>query len=263
MTGDKFVVLNDRVEVKWSTRTKGHYVERGYKYTAMGDTFRVDVSDLPEQSKIKVLVQCPECKLTRKVAWQSIAGKDNTYCQKCGSKVANFDDLTGKAFGRLYVQGLSDRRGNRGQYYYNCLCECGNETEVEASALSSGATQSCGCLQREISSERMSGMTGEKNPMWDATKSDEDRYSRHSEAAHQAWREEVLERDGYMCRCCGSDGPLHAHHIRPYTENKSLRVDVENGITLCDRCHMEFHASYGAFGVTEIELAEFMGECSE
>ena len=53
---EKFIVLSDRVEVKWSTRTKGHYEERGYDYTYMGDTFRVDVGDLPEKSKIKVLI---------------------------------------------------------------------------------------------------------------------------------------------------------------------------------------------------------------
>ena len=262
---EKFIVLNDRVEVKWSTRTKGHYEERGYDYTYMGDTFRVDVGDLPEKSKIKVLIQCPECKLTRRVAWQSIAGKDDTYCQKCGSKAANFEDLTGKKFGRLNVVGLSDRRGNRGQYYYNCKCDCGNEVEVEGASLSSGSTQSCGCLQREVSSERMSAMVGELNPMWDSTMTDEDRYSKHTEAAHQEWRGKVLERDGYRCRRCGTPGthPLHAHHIRPYTENKSLRTDVDNGITLCVKCHTEFHAGYGAHGVTEVELNEFMEEYSE
>ena len=260
---DKFVVLDDRVEVKWSTRTKRHYTERGYRYTMMGDIFRVDVHDLPEKSKIKVLVQCPECKLTRRVAWQSLVGKDNTYCQKCGSKAANFEDLTGKEFGRLTVIGVSGKRGNRGQYYYDCVCSCGENAIIEGSSLSSGATKSCGCLQREISSERMQGMTGEKNHMWDATMTDEDRHSRHTEAAHQSWRAEVLERDGYQCRRCGSDGPLHAHHILPYTENKSLRTDVDNGITLCVGCHTEFHAGYGSFGVTDIELDEFMEEYSE
>jgi len=257
---DKFDVLDKYVTVKWSTRTKSHYVDRGYKYTAMGREFKVAVTDLPDMSKEKVLIRCPECGETRRVAWQSIAGKDNTYCQKCASKIANFEDLTGQKFGRLFVVGLSDRRGNRGQYYYDCKCDCGNDTTVEGTSLSSGATQSCGCLQREVSSERMSAMVGELNPMWDATKTDEDRDSGHTSAGHQAWRASVLERDEYTCACCGSNKDLHAHHILPYSEYIELREDVDNGITLCDGCHKKFHINYGAY-VTNVELDEFLMGC--
>jgi len=259
MSRDKFIVLDDRVEVRWSSRTKTHYESLGYDYTMMGDSFRVDVTDLPPKSKMKVLVQCPECGATRRVAWQSIVDKDDTYCQKCASKVANFEDLTGRTFGRLFVIALADRRGARGQYYYTCQCDCGNITEVEGGSLSFGATQSCGCLQKEISSERMSQMTGEKNAMWDATKSDEDRYSRHTEADHKRWRDEVLERDGYACRRCGSEKTLHAHHIFPYTAHPELRTDIDNGITLCNKCHSAFHGGYGA-NATNVELEEFMEE---
>lgn len=256
---EKFVLLENSVEVKWSTRTKTHYVKQGYDYTAIGDIFRVDVYDLPEKSKIKVLVQCPECGATRRIAWQSISGKDNTYCQSCASTIANFEDLTGQTFGRLYIVGLSERRGNRGQYYYSCKCECGNDTEVEGTSLSSGATQSCGCLQRELSSERMSQMVGELNPMWDSTITDEDRYNRHSDVGHQNWRKTVLARDGHRCVRCGSGDRLHAHHIFPYNQYVELREDVDNGVTLCDSCHSKFHAAYGVYA-EDNELEEFMAE---
>ena len=257
-----FIVLDDGVDVKWSSRTKTHYTDLGYEYTRMGDTFRVDVVDLPTKSKIKVLVQCPGCDATRRIPWQSVAEKDDTYCQKCASKAANFIDLTGEKFGRLTAESLSERRGSNGQYYYRCICDCGNEVDVESASLSTGATKSCGCLQKEVSSERMSAMTGENNHMWDPTKTDEDRYSRHTEAGHQRWRESVLERDGYHCQRCGSGESLHAHHILPYKENLELRTDIDNGITLCDKCHTSFHAGYGVYA-TDIELKEFMEEYTD
>jgi hypothetical protein len=35
-----------------------------------------------------------------------------------------------------------------------CRCNCGNESEVTSSLLVRGTSKSCGCLQRELSSER-------------------------------------------------------------------------------------------------------------
>ena len=56
------------------------------------------------------------------------------------------------------------------------------------------------------------------------------------------WRMSVFERDGFSCACCGSvGGKLNAHHIVPWSEDKSLRFDVNNGITLCEKCHKELH----------------------
>lgn len=58
--------------------------------------------------------------------------------------------IAGQRFGRLLA--VSYRRKNcSGRYriYWKCKCDCGNEAEIEAFALSSGATQSCGCIFTE------------------------------------------------------------------------------------------------------------------
>ena len=104
-------------------------------------------------------------------------------------------------------------------------------------------------------------MTGESNPMWKAERAEEDRAGGHSTAGHQAWREKVLEKDGNKCVCCGSDGPLHAHHILPYAIYEELREDVDNGVTLCVDCHNRFHAGYGK-DVTDVDLNRFLERCS-
>ena len=57
-------------------------------------------------------------------------------------------NLIGQKFGRLLV--LSRAPNNkRGHTRWNCVCECGNECVVLGTCLTSGMTQSCGCLWRE------------------------------------------------------------------------------------------------------------------
>lgn len=62
--------------------------------------------------------------------------------------MGRFRDLTGQVFGKLLVTDLIDRGGtNRGSRWV-CMCECGMVCYVLGSALVSGNTKSCGCLQK-------------------------------------------------------------------------------------------------------------------
>lgn len=60
---------------------------------------------------------------------------------------------------------------------------------------------------------------------------------------YQKWRESVFKRDDYTCQKCGArcgNGKavyLEAHHIQPFSEFEDLRMDADNGITLCQECH--------------------------
>jgi 5-methylcytosine-specific restriction endonuclease McrA len=60
-----------------------------------------------------------------------------------------------------------------------------------------------------------------------------------------AWRKSVLSRDNYTCVDCGSTESLHAHHILPWSEYPELRIEVENGETLCGDCHSNKHPKMG------------------
>lgn len=62
------------------------------------------------------------------------------------------EDLIGRKFGRLTVTTYLMSRPGRTRW--GCLCECGTEVEVLAEKLKSRKTQSCGCLRKEVSSER-------------------------------------------------------------------------------------------------------------
>lgn len=70
-----------------------------------------------------------------------------------------------------------------------------------------------------------------------------DRWIETNEA--RKWKNDVFERDNYICQDCGDDtgGNLNAHHIKRRNDHPELRDCVENGITLCKTCHTERHSN--------------------
>jgi hypothetical protein len=65
-----------------------------------------------------------------------------------------------------------------------------------------------------------------------------------SSKEYRRWVKSILERDGYTCQKCGRTDSLHVHHIKPFLEYPSLRMDITNGITLCQYCHINVHKGY-------------------
>lgn len=60
-----------------------------------------------------------------------------------------FVDLSGRKFGRLtVVRFLYTAKGHA---WYECRCECGTIKTVRGSNLTTGDTNSCGCLHKELS----------------------------------------------------------------------------------------------------------------
>jgi 5-methylcytosine-specific restriction endonuclease McrA len=74
------------------------------------------------------------------------------------------------------------------------------------------------------------------------------------------WRDKVFKRDRFMCKFCGRQGKLEAHHIKSFSDNKKLRFVAYNGATLCIDCHEKFHARYGKGCNDEKQFKEWLKE---
>ena len=62
---------------------------------------------------------------------------------------------------------------------------------------------------------------------------------------HPHWRRksnEIIERDNYICRCCGEDSKqLHVHHLYYEKDRHIWDYDNESLVTLCKKCHKIIH----------------------
>lgn len=73
----------------------------------------------------------------------------------------NFKDLTNKTFGKLTaIKPIYNEKNKK--YYWVCKCECGNTTTVIGTSLSSGNTQSCGCI-KSLGELNIQKLLNEKN----------------------------------------------------------------------------------------------------
>lgn len=71
--------------------------------------------------------------------------------------MGKFIDLTGQRFGRLVVISRDDNHvcpNGSQKVAWNCKCDCGNKKTVMTEKLIRKNTLSCGCLRKEVTSER-------------------------------------------------------------------------------------------------------------
>lgn len=84
------------------------------------------------------------------------------------------------------------------------------------------------------------GCCGELSPSWQGGKTKGQKKRMLQE--YKDWRIAVFKRDNFTCAVCLTVGKnLNAHHIKPWSKYKKLRLDINNGITLCKKCHKIIH----------------------
>ncbi len=105
-----------------------------------------------------------------------------------------FKDLTGQKFNKLAVLHEDHKVGKT--HYWKCKCDCGNETVVVGSALTSGHTKSCGCAHKKAQLKDLTGQTF--NRLTVIT------YS-HQDGNKHYWK----------CKCsCGNDVIIDGKYLR-------------------------------------------------
>lgn len=157
-------------------------------------------------------------------------------CKKCG---VIFMSKEGK---KTYCPVCTtDNRLDRKSSKYASCEYCGKIFKMPTNNKRKTCSDEC----RSLSSARR--QAGENSHRWQGGKTSEAMIIRTS-AKYSAWRMEVFKRDNYTCVLCGSYGNnLNADHIKPFSEYPELRLDVNNGRTLCFSCHTKTE-SFGVKG---------------
>lgn len=66
---------------------------------------------------------------------------------------------------------------------------------------------------------------------------------------YKDWRTAVFKRDNYTCVWCGQvGGELNADHIKSFSLYPKYRFDIDNGRTLCIKCHKKTESYLNSFG---------------
>ena len=91
------------------------------------------------------------------------------------------------------------------------------------------------------------GQKGRKGSNWRGGLTPENERIRTS-IEIRLWREAVFARDNWTCQQCGARSEsgkevyLMAHHIKSFAKFPKLRTSIENGLTLCRKCHYKLHS---------------------
>jgi len=58
---------------------------------------------------------------------------------------------------------------------------------------------------------------------------------------YKIWRRNIFERDDFTCQICGEKGgKLRANHIKRYVDYPNSRININNGITICEGCDLRW-----------------------
>lgn len=101
---------------------------------------------------IRYTCQC-ECGNIIEVNGNSLRSGHTTSCG-CSRKGVNIKDLTGQRFGLLTVQNLACVDDER-RAIWNCICDCGNTTQVSSHGLLGGTNISCGCARKSMGEQKI------------------------------------------------------------------------------------------------------------
>lgn len=175
-------------------------------------------------------------------------------------------NVIGKKFGMLTILAFSEPYINKTDGFKRtmvlCKCDCGNNSNHLLTAVKSGHTLSCGCLQKHAARKTGKNNIGANNGNFNSDLTIQEREyflkKRHSHKCNK-WKRAVKERDG-CCIICGNKNDLHAHHLNSVKYFPEKAYEIENGITLCSTCHKYFHKFCGGqhVPVTDEKFYEFI-----
>jgi len=195
------------------------------------------------------------------------------YCIVCGEKIKFIPEKGTKGYSKkLYCSSkcngyskqnqitkvcptcgktYSVKKSKENKYNY-CSVECRPKRLSEISCIVCGnhfIVKNSQAEQRLLCSKKCQNIyattkTGNKNNNWRGGIHPINMIGRTT-IAYNNWRINVFIRDNRECQKCGSKKDIQAHHIKPWSQFKNVRLDINNGITLCKKCHAKTHLQKG------------------
>ena len=223
--------------------------------------------DIPAgSSRIEVIVQCKNkhYHVYKQIASSFAKGVGCPYC--INRKVHPNDSL---AVAYPDVIGRWSDYNDKSPYEYSphseskvwFKCKCGKHNDYYQK-ISNAVIYDFRCPSCSLE-ETSARMRGDGSRFWKGGINGKNDTLRHRRE-YREWRTSVYERDNYTCQCCGvSGGSLNAHHINSFSDHPESRYDINNGITLCVKCHDSteagsFHNIYGTHNITHSQLREYI-----
>lgn len=283
------MLLDKEVEMRWNSKNKKYYEDLGYTYTKMGDAFIIKTTDLKPGSAVRVKFRCDYCGREYETGWrthlQSNKNVDKDCCSnpECTTKKAREGIIAKYGTDNIFdVEEIRNRQIKTNIERYGCANPFGSKEIIQKIRQTNLKKYGCEvptqnpeilektkatCLSKYGVPWYVMKYTGEEfrgagSPKWKGGV-EYHRVERSTFEYHE-WRKAVFERDFYTCQCCGARNGngksihLSAHHIYNWKDNEDKRYDVNNGITLCQKCHNKFHSLYSKRNNTPEQLEEFL-----
>jgi len=220
------------------------YKDKSYRIKIKNGTkLLVKIEDLQPQSNVYIELQCDYCGTKYSSRYQdyykyNING--NIHKDACG-KCSHLKSAEANLL--LYGVSNSQKRPEvREKFKNSCFEKYGKTSFLESSDFERGV--------KETHWNWKGGITSEEKLIRDSNE-------------YKEWRINVFKRDNYACLNCGDKGgKLQAHHLENFSSNLDLRFDINNGVTLCFKCHSpkmhgSFHNIYGLKNNTLEQFEEY------
>lgn len=204
------------------------------------------------------VVTCKRCKQERTVRYSQYryiqTGHSSGYCGSCAlilnppvrrRKNYKHSEATKQKIGASNSVTL---KGRRPTHLYAPEIRAKISQKLTGRKLSPEHRLKCanGKIGKKLTAEHRKKLSvalkGEKGYWWRGGIAEKNNALRRT-VEYKLWREAVFRRDEYKCRQCKVvGGRLNAHHIKPFALFPELRLSIDNGATLCSKCHTTVHS---------------------
>lgn len=170
-------------------------------------------------------------------------GKTKTKCTHCDKEIVKPSIFFNK-YEKPYCSHECKKLDQIKHITVKCIV-CGKDVTRHPSEIKRSNSSNTYCSRKCYFVDFGNRQRGMKNPAWNGGISSDIKKERETKEG-RAWKRGILYRDNYTCQKCGKrGGTLNAHHIKSFTNYPKLRLDLNNGITYCLKCHKEEHKING------------------